>query len=103
MDTGLEVRIYGNFLSDIKYKCELLLDNWDENGECEIIKSNGDYAIVMLYHLSVFRIVGDDNLCETGRGPITTISLLSFMMIIFGTVFFLTDKKFSTSILPYHF
>jgi hypothetical protein len=47
----------------------------------------------MLYHLSVFRIVEDDNLCETGRGPIATISLLSFIMIIFGTVFFLTDNK----------
>lgn len=92
MGSGFEIKIYGNFDSDSNYKCEVLLDDWSDEGGCEVLKSTGDYAIVKLSHLSTFRIVEDNNLCETGRGPIATMSVILFMIITLCAIFYLVDR-----------
>ncbi|OMJ65579.1 hypothetical protein SteCoe_37963 [Stentor coeruleus] len=95
MGSGTEVKIYGDFSSD-RYKCEVLLDDlndkWSNEG-CEVLKSNENYAIVNLKHLSIFQLVNDDNVCETGKGPIIIMSFILFMIIALGVVLIITHGK----------
>ncbi|OMJ71604.1 hypothetical protein SteCoe_30139 [Stentor coeruleus] len=96
MGSGTEVKIYGDFSSD-RYKCEVLLDDindkWSNEG-CEVLKSTDNYAIVNLKHLSIFKLINDDSLCETGKGPITIMSIILFMIISFGiTLIIIHGKK----------
>ena len=88
--------LFGNYTSSTGYQC-LELDNLNwESGNCSVYKVNSQNITLHFKSDSVYTIRPNNYSCDVGSGPIATMSVLIFLMIVLSLIFFVTDKVVKT-------
>jgi len=94
--SGIEVEYYDSFDTGDDYECVYLDDNntWQEGG-CSIDSVSSDSVKLTLEHLTTFSIssTGSKGNCDTGSGPIATMCVLIFLIIVATIIFTIVDKS----------
>ena len=85
--------IAGSFSSSSRYQCLELKDgNW-ESGNCSVYQVSSENITLHFKSDSVYFVTPKTIInCDLGFGPIATMSVLIFLMIVLSLIFFVIDK-----------